>query len=106
MKITKELLEKLIDKGYSQHLIAKELKCSQSNIRYWLKKFELETNYKKHPISDHSELEIKKYCKKHGMQTQKLLHFPSGKRYRCIICISGVGTGHLVKKRRKQQKKK
>ena len=34
-------LEELINKGYSQRQIAEELECSQGNIKYWLKKYEI-----------------------------------------------------------------
>jgi predicted transcriptional regulator len=40
----KEKLTKLIELGFSANKIAKELECSQTNIRYWLKKFNLKTH--------------------------------------------------------------
>ena len=39
--MTKEILEELINKKFSTHFIAKELNTSQTNVRYWLKKFNL-----------------------------------------------------------------
>jgi predicted transcriptional regulator len=39
----REKIEQLIKKGLTQREIAKELNLSQTNIRYWLSKFELKT---------------------------------------------------------------
>lgn len=39
----KEIIQDLVDKNYSTRQIAKELNCSYSNIRYWMKKYQLET---------------------------------------------------------------
>lgn len=39
----KDVLEKLINKNLSQREIAKELKCSQTTVKYWIKKHELKT---------------------------------------------------------------
>ena len=41
----KEILEKLIVEGNSQRQLAEKLNCSQSNIKYWLKKLNLKTNH-------------------------------------------------------------
>ena len=38
----KNVLQELINQGLSTHKIAKELGCSQTNVRYWLKKYEIE----------------------------------------------------------------
>lgn len=38
-----ETLNTLVEKGYSSYKIAKELNCSQTNVRYWLKKYGLQT---------------------------------------------------------------
>jgi hypothetical protein len=43
--MTKETLQPLIDQGKSTYDIAKELKCSQTNIRYWLRKYGLNTTF-------------------------------------------------------------
>lgn len=45
-------LEELINKGYSQREIAEELACSQSNVKYWLKKHGIKTNTKQYNIKD------------------------------------------------------
>ena len=39
----KGILENLIKKNLSQCEIAEDLKCSKTNVRYWLKKHGLET---------------------------------------------------------------
>lgn len=41
--MNKKIIQDLIDKNYSTRQIAKELNCSYSNIRYWMKKYQLET---------------------------------------------------------------
>lgn len=40
----KLILENYINRGFSTHEIAAHTKKSQTNIRYWLKKFDLKTN--------------------------------------------------------------
>jgi hypothetical protein len=44
----KDTLIKLIETGLSQQRIAEELNCSQSTIRWWLKKYDLRTRRGKH----------------------------------------------------------
>lgn len=39
----RNILENLVEKGFSSYQIADKLECSQTNIRYWLNKFELTT---------------------------------------------------------------
>lgn len=41
--MNKKIIQDLVDKNYSTRRIAKELNCSYSNIRYWMKKYQLET---------------------------------------------------------------
>jgi predicted transcriptional regulator len=40
-----KILKNLVDKGLSQRGIAKELEVSQGTVKYWLKKFNLKTQY-------------------------------------------------------------
>lgn len=40
-----DTLKTLIGQGKSTHQIAQHLNCSQTNIRYWLRKYGLNTNY-------------------------------------------------------------
>ena len=42
----KQLLKKLIEKELTQADIVRELKCSQTNVRYWLKKHNLKPHVK------------------------------------------------------------
>ena len=56
----KQILEKLIDDGYSQRQIAEELNCSQSNVKYWLKKHLIKTNKNVCNVRTDNE----KYCPK------------------------------------------
>ncbi len=39
----KDILINLIEKGYSQHRISRELSISQTTTRYWIKKYDLST---------------------------------------------------------------
>jgi predicted transcriptional regulator len=39
----KEVIEKLVNKGLSQRQIAKELSCSQTTVKHWIKKYQLKT---------------------------------------------------------------
>ena len=39
------ILKTLISQGKSTHQIATELECSQTNVRYWLRKYGLNTNF-------------------------------------------------------------
>lgn len=55
----KEELIELIKKNLSQREISKKLNVSQTNLRYWLNKFELKTNIKKF-----NECDDKKRCPK------------------------------------------
>lgn len=48
----KELLQNLVNKRLSSHKIAKLLNKSQTSIRYWLKKYNLNTNYLKNRTLD------------------------------------------------------
>ena len=48
------ILKDLIDKNFSLNKIARELNYSQTNIRYWLKKFDLRTNLSKHNKNNNS----------------------------------------------------
>jgi predicted RNA-binding Zn-ribbon protein involved in translation (DUF1610 family) len=56
-------LKKCVDLGYSHRKIAKQFNCSQTTIKYWLKKFDLKTIVKEkvefcalcgNPIKDNS----------------------------------------------------
>lgn len=41
------ILEKLVKEGLSTYKIAEKLNCSQTNVRFWLKKFHLTTKKEK-----------------------------------------------------------
>jgi len=55
----KEKIIELINKNFSQREIADNLNVSQTNLRYWLNKFELKTNLKKY-----NENRDKRICSK------------------------------------------
>ncbi len=58
--MNKELLEELIAKNYSVYQIAKEVSKSYTTIRYWLNKFQLQTNYFNFKDSEKKSLEYPK----------------------------------------------
>lgn len=58
----KEKIIELIDKNLSQREIAVSLKISQTNLRYWMNKFELKTNLNK--FNKNIIISDKKYCPK------------------------------------------
>lgn len=51
----REILVKLIDDNLSQYQIAEKLNCSQSNVRYWLRKFKIKTNHLAFDTKDYGE---------------------------------------------------
>ena len=66
----RNILENLVEKNFSSYQIADKLECSQTNIRYWLKKFELTTkkditNSKVCP-SCNTDKELKEFYSKRG----------------------------------------
>jgi len=63
--MNKQDLEKMVNLNYSSHKIAKEFKCSQTSIIYWLKKFELKTNHKS--IKDGGHPDRKKTILENGI---------------------------------------
>lgn len=81
-------LETLIEGGYSQYQISEHFKCSQSTVRYWLKKFDLKTthkSFKEKKIEDYGEIKL---CKKCNL-TKKTNEFYSkrGKKGGSSYCI-------------------
>ncbi len=74
----KQTLESLVDEGLSQREICKRLGSSQTNLRYYLKKFDIKTNHKKfHPKTIINGMAT---CKKHGLT-------PYSKKVRCKKCL-------------------
>ena len=89
-------LIKLIGDGYSQYQISGHFKCSQSNVRYWLKKYGLKTSHKSFnetKIEDYGE---ERLCKKCGLN-KNIDEFYSkrgkkgGSSY-CIDCTKKIST--------------
>lgn len=59
----KQVLEEMVSLNYSQRKIAEELECSQTNIKHWLKKYDLKTN----KTVSYKHIKVKegeKYCPK------------------------------------------
>jgi hypothetical protein len=56
--VQKELLENLVKQNKSTYQIANDLNCSQTNVRHWLKKFNLVTNKLKQTSNQRSKSQI------------------------------------------------
>jgi hypothetical protein len=46
----RDYLERCVSKGMSQYKIAKDAGCSQTNVKYWLRKHGLATVWPRHPV--------------------------------------------------------
>lgn len=89
------ILKELVDDGLSTYKIAEKLNISQTNVRLWLKKFNLKTNITRR-IENGGECEI---CKKPLVGKQ--VSFCSKK---CKSKKYGYGSYKNQKKRRKERK--
>lgn len=76
-----QLLENLIDKGYSIRQISEECNKSHTSIRYWLARFKLKTKFKSFKSLKKEKFGTKQICKKHG-----LTEFSTGKKHACRKC--------------------
>ncbi len=81
-----QILKELLDKGGSTYSIAKELNIGQTSVRYWLKKYSLNTNKKIVTIQNNEKtctccnrlLSLKEFYKKP----------PSNYHTYCISCFN------------------
>lgn len=98
----KDVIEKLINKDLSQREIANELNCSQTTVKYWIKKYKLKTVNVKTNNVDLKEGE--KYC--HQCETIKnrddfYSKHQEGKdlQHQCKVCANKqkVERGRLTK---------
>jgi hypothetical protein len=77
----REVLESLVDEGLSVRAIAARLDSSATTVRYWLRKFGLQTQRRRQP----SDLEaLVRECRRHGWTTW--IRSGSGGRLRCKRC--------------------
>lgn len=75
--MTKETLKSLVKEGLTQRAIAERLNCSQSTVKYFLKKYELRTtranlantakSYREQGIRS-----VERDCPKHGTTTHRI----------------------------------
>lgn len=86
------LEQKILD-GYTQRDLAKDFNCSQSTIKYWLKKYNLSTN-----LVRHEQL----FCRKCGERDLKKLQSQKGRRHFCCKKCDSDRV-KLVQRNRKQQ---
>lgn len=94
--MNKEELVSFINQGFSTWSLAKQFNTTQPNIRYWLKKYELQT------VRKTNDLENKKLCPKCKVAKNKTDFYKStkGSSY-CKSCIVDS-----LEKRRKSVKQK
>ena len=58
-----DILNSLVSQGLSSRKIAKQLNCSQTNVRHWLKKLSLKTEHNQYQKKD-SDNETERLCSK------------------------------------------
>lgn len=91
----KEDLIQLISTGYSTWKIAEKLNTTQPNVRYWLKKYDLQTN---RTVND---LENKKLCPKCNLLKSVDNFYKSTKR--SSYCKSCIVSNNLNRRRQSKQ---
>jgi predicted transcriptional regulator len=91
MDMEKDSLSTLVQSGLSQRKIAEKLSCSQANVKYWLKKYDLLT------------LKNSKICKKCGKDTNKKNSSSRGHGVYCFtVCKSCHNQQRIERFRRKK----
>ena len=82
----KGILEKLVADGLSSHEIARRMNYSQTNVRYWLKKYGLKTE--RTNIKNKVFIDNKKHCSKCKKNKELDEFYSSGNIYRslCRAC--------------------
>jgi len=96
----KNVLEQLISEGKSQRQIAKELECSQSNVRHWLTVHNLSTT--KQPYNrNFSETTDKntKTCAKCGIE-KNLTYYPKKSNNKVTSYCKECHTSYTIQRRR------
>lgn len=71
-------LKELVELGYSHRIIAKEFSCSQTTVKYWLKKFNLKT------------IKTEKKKNTHCLLCGKLLNNNDRNRSKCGSCTTRI----------------
>lgn len=100
-----ETLKNLINKNLSQRSIANELKCSQSTVKYWIKRYNLKTvNTKKY---EHIKIDKnEKYCPKCKQIKNKIDFYKKAKNSNVLQTYCKICNNNDVKKRAKEIKLK
>lgn len=109
----KELLQELVKKRYTNKKIAEEMQCSQTNVRYWIKKYSLKTFRGPHgkylgieikSLADKSKREIMQAAKKADSKAMlaRLLGYSFyngklGKDLDSLISRHDIDTSHFDK---------
>lgn len=84
--IEKELLEDLISSGMSLNKISKNIGKSLSSVRYWVKKYGVESEFKKFEIKEYGNTKFCPRCKEN--LTINNFHDKKGKKNGSVYCKS------------------
>jgi predicted transcriptional regulator len=101
-------LDYLIGLGYSQNQIAEACGCSQTTVRYWLKKHQLRTVHARYNAlnsavslsnlrSQTAAVAVQEACFRHGIT--EFVWRQSDRRYRCKRCDSDRAGKRIARKR-------
>ena len=94
----KQELKTLVDKKYSTRKIAKLTTCSQSTVKYWLKKYKMKT-YVTPKLSkkELSRRNVERVTNRRKVLKEKAVEYKGGKCCRCNYnkCISALEFHHL-----------
>lgn len=84
----KDEYERLIEAGFTQRQISKELGVSHTTVRYWLQRYGLKTKTIRHrPRAENDERYVERQCRNHGLTS--FIFEKSNNSYRCQKCRSG-----------------
>ena len=94
----KIIIENLVNKKLSTRKIAKELNCSQSTVKYWLKKYGLKTYVKPRLTEeDKKKLNVKRVTNRRKQLKKLAVEYKGGKCVKCNYdkCIDALEFHHL-----------
>jgi hypothetical protein len=80
----KEILKKHIENRFSSRKIAELENTSQTNVRYWLKKYDLQLSYKRRKFA--TKQEAKEEAAKRNRRTSREAYYSDNNIINCWIC--------------------
>jgi transposase-like protein len=96
----RDVLAGMVERGLSSYQIASELNCSQTSVRYWLRKYDLKTNldafrkrYSDEAITEAviASSSVSDVCRRLGMRPASGSHQHMSRRIKAI----GIDTSHF-----------